>query len=219
LTQVISSIAMLLSLVLVSCASISHSEGIQGADLSEVQLYAKRATIERTLGEPVEIRNVNDLTMATYAYDRERPAQNLDAGGVIAEILFLQWQPIIWAVEAGSREKEKSRLTITYGRDDTVVKLDPALVEARERFLRAACGDASSQYIAGYEQEHGLGVSPNLVNAYVWYSIAATSGRPEAAVQRDQIAKKMKPEQLTAAERLVEAWTPPDCSEWRRGDQ
>ena len=123
------------------------------------------------------------------------------------------WQPIIWAVVADSREKEKGRLRITYGPEDTVVALDPVLVEARQRFLRAACGSVTAQYMAGYEYEYGLGVSRNLVKAYVWYSISAANGRTEANTQRDKITLKMTPEQLTAANNLVKTWSPPDCSE------
>lgn len=215
--QLVAGTASLWSVLMVSCASISHYRGIPGTDLSAVQLDASRATVERALGPPIEVRKANGLTVATYVYDRERPPQTLDVGGLAAEALFLQWQPIIWAVRAESREQEKGRLIITYGSDDTVVELDPALVEARNRFLRAACGDATSQYMAGYEHEHGLGVPRNLGKAYVWYSIAAANGRAEAAGQRDQIARKMTREQLTAAEHLVQTWTPPDCSEWHRG--
>jgi len=197
---------------LLACASISASRGIQGTDLAGVKLGVNRTTIERTLGVPVEVRKDSGRTIATYTFDRERQPQDPDAG-LAAEVLFLPWQPIIWAVVADSREKEKGRLTITYGPDDTVVVLDPVLVEARQRFLRAACGGATAQYMAGYEHEYGLGVSRNLVKAYVWYSISAVNGRTEANTQRDKITLKMTPEQLTAAHNLVKTWSPPDCSE------
>lgn len=201
----------------IACASISGSQGIQGTDLTEVQLGMNRAMIERTLGLPVVVRKDSGQTVATYTFDRERPPQDPDAG-LVAEVLFLPWQPIIWAVVADSRQKQKGRLTITYGPDDTVVKLDSLLVEARQRYLRAACGDATAQYMAGYEHEYGLGVLRNLVKAYVWYSISATNGRQEANTQRDRIVMKMTPEQKTAAENLFRTWRPPNCAEWHGGN-
>jgi|WetSurMetagenome_2_1015567.scaffolds.fasta_scaffold24654_3 hypothetical protein len=201
---------------LLACASISASRGTRETELTGVQLGANRETIEQTLGMPIEVRKDSDQTIATYTFDRERPPQDPDVG-LFAEVLFLPWQPVIWAVVADSREKEKGRLKITYGPGDTVVALDPLLVEARERFLRAACGDATAQYMAGYEQEYGLGVSRNLVKAYVWYSISAANGRAEANTQRDRTVIKMTPEQLTAAQNLVKTWSPPNCAEWSGG--
>jgi TPR repeat protein len=106
---------------------------------------------------------------------------------------------------------------ITYGPDDTVVALDPLLVKARQRYLRAACGGATAQYMAGYHYEYGLGVSRSLVKAYVWYSISAANGRTEAKTQRDRMAVKMTSKQLTAAQDLVKTWNPPNCAEWRGG--
>jgi TPR repeat protein len=132
----------------------------------------------------------------------------------VAEILFLTWQPFIWAAVADSQQKQKGRLTIVYGPERTVILLDPALVNAKERFLRAACGDGTAQYMAGYEYENGLGLERNPMQAYFWYSIADLNGRTGAAEQRNNVATKLTPEQLAEAQRLVQQWKKPsECDE------
>ena len=117
-----------------ACATISASRGTQGTDLTGIQIGANRVTIEKILGDPIEVRQESGNIVATYTFNREDPPQNPDAG-LIAEVLFLPWQPVIWAVVADSREKKKGRLKITYGPEDTIVALDASLLEARQKKL------------------------------------------------------------------------------------
>lgn len=205
-------------ILFVGCATVSQQHSIKSTDLSNIQPRATRDSVERTLGRPIEVYKANNgFTVATYFYQKERLAQATDGGGLIAELVFLPWQPIIWMVVADSLEKQKGRLKITYGLDDTVVEIDPWLDQVRSRFLRTACGDTTAQYMEAYQYEHGLGVSKSLVNAYFWYGISGKGGRHEALARRDEIAKKMTGEQLVEAERMMKNWTPPDCTDWHGG--
>ncbi|MFQ5915995.1 MAG: tetratricopeptide repeat protein [Nitrospinota bacterium] len=47
--------------------------------------------------------------------------------------------------------------------------------------------------------------------AYMWYSLAASNGHESAAALKDQLAKKMTPDQVAEAERLVKEWKPGPC--------
>jgi hypothetical protein len=204
--------------LLVGCATVSQHQSIKATDLSNIQLRVTRESVERILGRPIEVQKAKDgFTIATYFYEKERLAQATDGGGLVAELVFLPWQPIIWMVVADSLEKQKGRLTITYGQDDTVSEIDPWLKKVRNRLLRTACGDASEQYMEAYRYEHGLGVSKSLVNAYFWYGVSSEGGRHEALAMRDEIAKKMTSEELLEAERMMKNWTPPNCSDWHGG--
>jgi hypothetical protein len=42
----------------------------------------------------------------------------------------------------------------------------------------------------------------------MWYSLAVSNGDSYSARRRNSLAKRMTPEQITEAERLVEEWEP-----------
>ena len=56
--------------------------------------------------------------------------------------------------------------------------------------------------------EEGKGVPEDKVQAYFWYSLAAAKGSETAQKNQGAIAKKMLPEQIAEAERLVAEWKP-----------
>ena len=68
-------------------------------------------------------QSAGDLTIDTYEYDRGKSAQDFDESGFAAEVLFLPWQPLIWAAVAESRGAQKGTLTITYDGNNRVVKV------------------------------------------------------------------------------------------------
>jgi uncharacterized protein len=51
-------------------------------------------------------------------------------------------------------------------------------------------------------------VSQDLVQAYKWYSLAATNGDKPAAELRDATAKQMTPAQIAEAQKLAQEWKP-----------
>ncbi len=64
-------------------------------------------------------------------------------------------------------------------------------------------GDARSQYDLARLYEEGLGVPQNFVHAHAWYNLAAGHGLGEARAARDDLAKRMTPDQLARAQGLV----------------
>lgn len=80
---------------------------------------------------------------------------------------------------------------------------------AAKWFAKAADhGLSDSQYNLAILYERGMGVEPNLVKAYQWYAIAARFGDTKAAQKRDALARKITPQEVTATDALVAAWTP-----------
>lgn len=87
-------------------------------------------------------------------------------------------------------------------------------VRAFEWYLRAAMkGHPGAQSGVGWYYELGRGLpAPDLVRGYLWYALSEIGGDPDAALSRAEIVKKMTPDQIAAAERLVadyRAWLYP----------
>ena len=55
---------------------------------------------------------------------------------------------------------------------------------------------------------NGLGGSQNLVQAYMWYSLAAGNGYEIATGYRNDLAKQMTPAQIAEAQQLAREWKP-----------
>jgi len=49
----------------------------------------------------------------------------------------------------------------------------------------------------------GLGVIQNNVRAHMWFNIAASDGNADATINRDIVAKKMTPADLSIAQELA----------------
>lgn len=84
--------------------------------------------------------------------------------------------------------------------------------EALKWFRRSAeNGYADAQFFLGDAYRWGVhGVRPDKVEAMTWYSLAAANGHAGATYARDELAKKMTPEELTAArQRSARSCTPP----------
>jgi TPR repeat protein len=84
--------------------------------------------------------------------------------------------------------------------------------EAVRWFQRAAeQGDAVAQYMLGIAHADGAeGVPRDYVLAFMWFTLAAAQGHPEARDAVDQLASHMTPEQLAKAQRLAREWKPTD---------
>jgi TPR repeat protein len=55
---------------------------------------------------------------------------------------------------------------------------------------------------------NGLGGSQDLVQAYMWYSLAAGNGYEIATGYRNHLAKQMTPAQIAEAQQLAREWKP-----------
>ena len=67
-------------------------------------------------------------------------------------------------------------------------------------FTKAAeHGVRDSQYNLAILYARGLGLSQDLVQSYMWFSVAAAQGDADAAKKRDDVAAKLDPDKMTAA--------------------
>lgn len=79
-------------------------------------------------------------------------------------------------------------------------------VRAFEWYLRASMkGHAGAQSGVGWYYEVGRGLpAPDLVRAYVWYTLSAIGGDPDAAISLTEVVKKMTTEQIEQAQVLID---------------
>lgn len=79
-------------------------------------------------------------------------------------------------------------------------------VRAFEWYLRASLkGHAGAQSGIGWYYEVGRGMpAPDLVRAYMWYTLSAIGGDPDAAISLEEVVKKMTDEQIEKAHILVD---------------
>jgi TPR repeat protein len=53
---------------------------------------------------------------------------------------------------------------------------------------------------------NGQGVPQDLVQAHMWFNLAAAGGYADAQKSRDSVAAKMTPAQIAEAQRLASEW-------------
>ena len=73
-------------------------------------------------------------------------------------------------------------------------------------YLRASLkGHPGAQSGLGWYYEVGRGLSaPDLVRAYLWYTLSAIGGDPDAAHSQEEVAKRMSKEQIAKALQMVD---------------
>ncbi len=83
------------------------------------------------------------------------------------------------------------------------------------RELRLLCeqGNADAQFSLGAMYRYGLGVPQDYAQAHMWYNLAASKHplgevRNKAVKNRDLVAKKMTPAQISEAQKLAREWRP-----------
>ena len=69
--------------------------------------------------------------------------------------------------------------------------------------LAAEQGYAAAQYNLGLMYANGRGVIQDNVYAHMWFNIAASSGNKDAVENRDIIAERMTPADISAAQKLA----------------
>lgn len=76
---------------------------------------------------------------------------------------------------------------------------------AFEWYLRASMkGHPGAQSGVGWYYEIGRGMpAPDLVRAYMWYTLSAIGGDPDAAISLEEVVKKMTQEEIDRAHILV----------------
>ena len=76
---------------------------------------------------------------------------------------------------------------------------------AFEWYLRSSMkGHPGEQSGVGWYYEVGRGMpAPDLVRAYMWYTLSAIGGDPDAAISLEEVVKKMTQEEINQAHILV----------------
>ncbi len=108
------------------------------------------------------------------------------------------------AEQGDARAQYKLGLMYTFG--DNVTQDDR---EAVKWYSKAAeQGDIDAQHNLGvtYYNGDGAGVTRDFSRAYMWFSIAASNGHPEAAKVRDLSAKKLTQLQIAQAHGMARKW-------------
>ena len=67
-------------------------------------------------------------------------------------------------------------------------------------------GDDAKRVMAAWRD--GLGVPKDYVQAHKWFNLAASRGTPMGRKNREEIAAKMTPAQITEAQNLAREWKP-----------
>ena len=76
----------------------------------------------------------------------------------------------------------------------------------------ADLGHADAQtYIGDLHYLGAYGIERNLIQAYVWYNLAANNGNSYASEQSDKLMHELSPQQLSKAQAHLEEWKPGQC--------
>ena len=85
----------------------------------------------------------------------------------------------------------------------------PDYASALQWFRKAAArGVPDSQYNLGVLYARGIGVEQNFGESYRWFALAAQAGDQDAAQKRDDVAKRLDAQTLSAVRATVQNWTP-----------
>lgn len=118
-----------------------------------------------------------------------------------AEHLYENWKP-------GRCERDLTRL----------VSEDYAWIlykEIETYCQNADLGHANAQtYVGDLHYLGAYGLKKNHIQAYVWYSLAATNGNLYASGQLTQLRKKLSTQQLSEAHAQLEEWKPGQCERY-----
>ena len=104
-----------------------------------------------------------------------------------------------------------NNLGVMYGEGQGVTQ---NYVEAVKWYRKAAeQGHALAQYNLGLMYDNGQGVPQDYAKAHMWYNLAASKlrpggGRDTAVENRDNVAKRMTPAQISEAQKLAREWKP-----------
>ncbi len=120
---------------------------------------------------------------------------------------YREWHPLAKQGNA----KAQNNLGIMYSEGLGVPQDD---AEALQWYRKAAeQGDAKAQNKLGAMYDEGRGVPQDYAQAHMWYNLAASrsppgKGRDQAVKNRDIVAEKMTPAQISEAQKLAREWRP-----------
>ena len=118
-----------------------------------------------------------------------------------------EWRPLAEQGNAGAQYN----LGIMYYKGQGVPRDD---AEALQWFRKAAeQGYAKAQYNLGVMYGNGRGVPQDYAQAHMWFNLAASrfppgEDRDQSVKNRDIVAKRMTPAQISEAQKLAREWRP-----------
>ncbi len=120
---------------------------------------------------------------------------------------YREWRPL---AEQGNA-KAQYNLGVIFLNGEGVHQDDAESV----RWWRKAAeqGHAEAQFNLGFMYYNGRGVPQDYAQAHMWYHLAASTSPPgkdrdQAVKNRDIIAEKMTPAQISEAQKLAREWKP-----------
>ncbi len=120
---------------------------------------------------------------------------------------FREWRPL---AEQGNAIAQ-ANLGIMYDNGEGVPQ---DYAKALQWWRKAAeQGHATAQYKLGFMYRNGESVSQDYVQAHMWFDLAASrfppgEARDRAVKNRDTIAERMTPAQISEAQKLAREWRP-----------
>jgi localization factor PodJL len=110
------------------------------------------------------------------------------------------------AADAGNA-RAMHNLAVLYAQDGGDGK--PNYAQAIDWFRKAAAyGVRDSQFNLGVLYGRGLGSTQNLAESWMWFSLAARQGDPDAARKRDEVENRMDGRALAQARKLLDGFKP-----------
>ncbi|MGI9521475.1 MAG: tetratricopeptide repeat protein [Hyphomicrobiaceae bacterium] len=115
---------------------------------------------------------------------------------------FKQAKEALWPLAQSGNADAEELIGVLYAMGLGVPRDD---VRAFEWYLRASMkAHPGAQSGVGWYYEVGRGMpSPDLMRAYMWYTLSAIGGDPDAAVSQEEVGKKMSKAQIRRALAMV----------------
>ena len=108
-----------------------------------------------------------------------------------------EWTPLAEQGDASAQ----SNLGVMYEKGQGVVQ--NYKIALKWYRLSAEQGHAGAQYNLGGMYGRGMGVIQDNIYAHMWFNISASNGDKDAVTNRDIVAKRMTPTDISIAEKLA----------------
>ena len=109
----------------------------------------------------------------------------------------------LWTAARSGNAEAEELIGVMYAMGLGVERNDQ---RAFEWYLRSSMkGHPGAQSGVGWYYEIGRGLpKPDLVRAYLWYTLSAIGGDPDAAISLEEVIKKMTPDQIAQSQLLID---------------
>ncbi|MBF0295194.1 MAG: sel1 repeat family protein [Magnetococcales bacterium] len=189
-----------------------QGHGMTGLEFMELQAHNQHNLIEPLIREYLEAGYKNIPNWAEISYEMEDLIRKKGySGNEVREIAFEA------AIRRGMHKKKQQVVVQELQEqrpppdpnefdNQLLRKIAVAPDEAQRLRGSAEEGDVKSQIVLGKMYAQGVGVAKNLVDAYMWFSIAAKQESLRGAGYRDIMAKYLTRQQIERAETSANEW-------------